>query len=309
MAVSPTVPTHGGDRLGVPRSRAEYIRTCEHVRKLVERRGWATAEEINEVWPARGKSAAEWEWAFCWAQLCRFQERGNLRQHASSEKRDRVAARIIAREPVYVQVAGRTVGLTSRGLFSMIRLARHDMARREIADALQDVADAAAETEERRMLGQLSRTAARRRAKHLRQLHDALHDQLLFHTQTVLANALTADGGDVKPEHAGAWLDEHAPWANRVTPAELLTILAGLFSAGPMRHRELGDPPPSGRKRERDWNEDFGFWSLISYFSREHGIEPASIMDVTQLLTMARAGAPYIPPPDERKNAPPGPVH
>lgn len=311
MASSPSGPTHGAGRMGVPRTRAEYIRTCGHLRKLVERRGWATAVEIESVWPPRGKAAAEWEWVYCWQQLSQFLTRGDAAAYRQSDERERIVAQIVAREPVYTQVGGRTVGVTSRGLFAMIRLARHDMARREITDTLQDVADAVAEVQERRHSGELTRTAARRRTKRLRRIYERLHDQLCEHTAAVLANALTPDGADVAPEDAPAWLDEHAPWARRATAAELAGILLALFMAGPKRMEALGPAPESGRKRDRSWNEDFGFWSLLSYFAREHGVRPPDIHDLTQLLTMSRAGAPYIPPPDEPRGKMPasGVVH
>lgn len=320
------------DRQGAPRTRAQYVRTCALLRSLVTREALATEAEIEAVWPPRGKAAALWEWTYCWAQLCRFLERSQSARPSGPTKED-LAARIINREPVRIVMAGRVVDVTFRGIVSLTLLARHDLARREAERALDRIAELAAETERRRAAGRLRPAAARRRMRHLLAVHaSALRDHL-HHTQVVLANALTPDGGPVPPEDARAWLEQHAAhlpavppprqrwiartlaslcrrmarpaaWWTRVTPAEMNLLCGAMFRAGPERLRALGAPPreEGDQKDRRAWREDVGWWSLYGWFFSELGLSPAALsVDVAQFIAMQRFGQPYIPPPKRGK--------
>ena len=278
----------------------DYVRTCEHLRVLLERRSLATPQEMAAAWPPRGKAAALWEWAYCWAQYCRYLERANRASTVSSTSKAETAAQLIARTPVRIHLGGHPVDITFRGVPALGLLARHDLARREIDQRLTRVAEVAVESERRRANGNLRPAAARRRMRWLRQIHADLHDDLLHHTQVVLANALTPDGSDVAPDDAADWLAGHAPYWRRITMREEQLLFWALFKAGPERLAALGAPPAedSDGSDKRVWREDIGFWSLYSWFFREHGLTPADLgVDTAQFEALMRFGAPYFPPP------------
>lgn len=197
---------------------------------------------------------------------------------------------LLRRTPIRVQLAGRSIDVTFRGRAALLALAEHDLARRQIDRDLEQLAELAAETIRRQDAGRISRGHARRRLRTFQRIHGRYYAEYLRHTRVILANALTPDGREATEDQAPEWWSE-------VTAEEEMQLLIALFRVGPERLERLGELPAT-RSKDRTWVEDFGFWSLYSYFERDAGLVPGAFhdQDAAQFSAWIRAGALYYPP-------------
>jgi len=230
-----------------------------------------------------------------WMRWAELQQPEGEEPEISADQR-RAMQQIIMRQPVRIHMAGRWVDITFRGRAALIALGEHDLRRREIDRDLTALAQVAVQVEQKRSAGRISRTHARRRLRWLRQLHEKYYHEFLHHTRAIIANAITPDG-------SAATADAAPEWWSRVTPSEEGDLLVALFEVGPRRLERLGSPPKSPNPKRRMWSEDFGLWSLWSYFEKESGLRPAAFdnVDVAQGHAWLRAGALHFPPPESRK--------
>lgn len=206
---------------------------------------------------------------------------------------EEAARQLLRREPVEVDLRGRTVGVTSRSYAAMCQIAMHhtrirlldvDLAR---AGALYAETEAKLRARSRRRRGHL-----RKRLQRLQELHRRLFLELQIQRRALYAHAFTAHGGPARS------LEEAPSWWTEVDPAADVLLLTALMAAGPGRYARLG-APSSSRGRKAGGEEDaFGWHSLFASIERQQRIEPASLYDrdLYQLLTWVRAGAPPAPP-------------
>lgn len=202
------------------------------------------------------------------------------------------ARQLLRREPVEVEIGGRTVHITGRSYAAMYQIARHALAIRALEAELDCVAELCAETLQR-MEGARwrRRSVLRRRLRRLERLHAAAHAELHEQRRALYAHALTPTGAPARsPDEAPGWWEE-------VGPEEDAHLLWACWEAGPGRYARLGQPK-APKKRSDEKGEDFGWASIFASFERQQRAEPASYYDrdLAQLLAWLRAGAPPVPP-------------
>jgi hypothetical protein len=201
-----------------------------------------------------------------------------------SQDRDATRWMVLAREPVYVRVAGRTVGVTSRSRAAMIRLHRHEAARSLLGEKLDLIEARIAAVDEARAGGRTGWWRAIGRKRRLQALAARVESEWELHFRGVLANALTPDGRAALPDDAPDWWDQ-------VTAEDEARILVALLEAGPVRFDAAKKPakPQSGS----DKDGPITFSELLRMWEPKLHLPPMALddQDLAQLLVALEEGA------------------
>lgn len=188
--------------------------------------------------------------------------------HAGEDEREALA-QLMARDPVPVTLAGRTVYVTGRSWEAYRRIAQHSNRIAEIQVALGDAAHLQAALS-MRAAREPDRGQRRRWRRHLERLGivtRALMYESALNRQALYAHIFTPSGAPA------ASLDEAPEWWTEITPSDDTLVMRAMWEAGPGRYQKVQDPfAPGGPPRGED---RFGFHSHFALVSRNERVPPA----------------------------------
>lgn len=221
----------------------------------------------------------------------RYDERQQKREKRNEpgEGAQEAARQLLRREPVRVEIAGRTVNVTGRSYNALAEIAAHHLRGVGLAAAIEQVEQLYGETL-RRHRGRRRRARVRHRLRELERIHKGLLTEAKLHRRALYAHAFTADGAPATDVGAG----HPAPWWRQTTIEDDARLFLALWEVGPGRYAALGRPPDSDEMKKGDagFVEDFGFHSLLVWLEGKRHLEPAALynVDAGQWLTALRAG-------------------
>lgn len=203
---------------------------------------------------------------------------------------EEAARALLRREPVVVELAGRSVEVTGRSYSAMMEIAAHDLRVKELDEVIERAAFLANRVTVALRATSVVRWGRRRslkrRLRRVTDVHTRLYTERELHRAMIYAHALTRTGGPA------ASVDDAPAWWRETGPLDDAQLVGALFLAGPARLTELPDP-----KKPKDRADDgFGFASLFTWFEKKAGIPVARgwDTDLGQIITDVRAGnAPF----------------
>lgn len=203
---------------------------------------------------------------------------------------EEVIGKMLRREPIRVELTGRTVNVTGRSYNALLEMARHSLRMQEIEADAQRLA--ALQKAIVTKLGQgpthrrlLSLTG---RMGRLTGLHRRLMLELLLHRQALYAHAFTEDGAPA------ASLDEAPDWWVTVTPADDSRLLEATFSVGIRRLEQLFDSLPD--QKDEGKVRSYGWHTLLQTIAPKLRVRPAEAydLDLFQAVAFAHASTPQM---------------
>lgn len=213
-----------------------------------------------------------------------------------SESPADIARQLLRREPVRVELPGRTVLVTGRSYAAMAEIAAHASRLAEIDRDLRRIGELEAATlEEVTAPGSpLRRHHFRRRFRKLGEIHRRLLVESTLHRQAIYAHALTPDGAPAES------LADAPAWWVELGPADDALLIAAVWEAGVGRYARLGEPPESDGEGSTQRAEDWGWASCFAGWERHLRVGPAALYDrdLGQLTAWMR-GTATAPAEDE----------
>lgn len=221
----------------------------------------------------------------------RHQERRS-REDKTKDAR-RAMREALRREPVRIQMAGRTVEVTDRSWDALYAIASHAARVRQLTSEIEalgeDERELRAALEEAREAGESVREI-RASLQIVRDLGKGLYEELSYQRRAIYAHMFTEDGAPAES------VDEAPEWWDELRPVDDLALVDAVHRTMATRWQRMGqepDPPPrkeSSVKYER--LENWGFATLFSVWDKETPVDaaPTSSRPLLQQLSKRRAG-------------------
>lgn len=245
----------------------EECAKLERILRLQDADGQLAEADEQELatYPATTTTGALKRWSFL-KHLFRRLAEADTPTAAAASPLD-AAFQLLSREPVVVQLAGRTVEVTGRSYSALHHIAAHYQRIRVLDLDRQAAADLLARLQE-------AGPRHRRRAERVRRILERIWTEQAAQRQMLYAHALTPDGAPAKSvEAAPDWWDE-------VTPTDDAALLLAVFEAGPGRANRLGKPPAArGSGRKHQPAEDWGWLSVLTAWGIRTHVPPAAMLD------------------------------
>lgn len=207
-------------------------------------------------------------WLTRWALLKEFyrgryrevQSRQTNQMRVSEADAAEAARQLIRREPMPLEICGRTIHVTGRSYNAMYEIAAHYMRVEELEAFIQTLANV--------------------------EVYRRVSYEILLHRRAIWAHALTPSGAPARS------LEEAPEWWREIGPQDDAALLAALFRIMHGRYVAMGPAPvPKDSKKQ---SETFGWASLLSSLETRAKVQPASYfdLDLFQLVAHSRAANP-----------------